>query len=66
MRVLEFTIWIFFYYNLMFTCIFFTLWANELLYDWPFNVGFNISTDIDALDDHTKSDPSADNLISLT
>ena len=50
----------------MFTYIFFTLWDNEFLYDWPFNISSNISTGLDSLDDHFKSDPSVDTLVSIT
>ena len=50
----------------MFTSILFTLGDNSLLYDLPFNVVSNISTDIDALDDHLKYDTSVNNIISFT
>ena len=53
-------------YNLIVPSIFFTLWAEALLYDLPFNSGSNIYTVLDALDDRLKSDPYVDTIVSLT
>ena len=47
-------------YNLKFPSILFILLDNALLYDLPFNVGSNLFTGLDALDDHLKYDPSVD------
>ena len=53
-------------YHSILPSVLFTFWVNELLHDWTFNVGSNISTGIDALDYCLKYDPSEDTIISLT
>ena len=50
----------------MFPSILFTLWDNSLLHYWKFNVGSNLYTGIDNIDDDLKSYPSIDTFISIT